>query len=65
MQKQLGKVGAIRREFEGKACPLCGGHSYQLVLRQHRPVQDSVLAHCRTCQQPTGVHQQFGKVLWI
>ena len=33
MHKQIGKIGAIRRELDGKACPFCGGHKYQLVLR--------------------------------
>ena len=33
MHKQIGKIGAIRREIDGNACPFCGGHKYQLVLR--------------------------------
>ena len=33
MHKQIGKIGAIRRELDGRACPFCGGHKYQLVLR--------------------------------
>ena len=37
MHKQIGKIGAIRRELEGKACPFCGGHTYQLVLRGNMP----------------------------
>ena len=31
MHKQIGKIGAIRRELDGKACPFCEGHKYQLV----------------------------------
>jgi hypothetical protein len=31
MHKQIGKIGAILRELDGKACPFCEGHKYQLV----------------------------------
>ena len=31
MHEQIGKLGAIRRELDGKACPFCEGHKYQLV----------------------------------
>ncbi len=27
MPKQVGKIGTVRRELEGKACPFCGGKS--------------------------------------
>ena len=33
MHNQIGKIGAIRRILDGKACPFCRGHKYQLVLR--------------------------------
>ena len=33
MHKQIGKIGAIRRELDGKACLFCEGQTYQLVLR--------------------------------
>ena len=33
MHKQIGKIGAIRRELDGKACSFCGCRKYQLVLR--------------------------------
>ena len=33
MHRQVGKIGVIRRELRGRACPFCGGCKYQLVLR--------------------------------
>jgi hypothetical protein len=55
MQKQMGKIGTIRRELHGNACPFCGGHKYRLVLRPNMEPQtgelfarwskSSVLAH--------------------
>ncbi len=66
MHKQLGKVGAIRREVHGKACPFCGGHTYQLVLRPNGASQHAGLfARCTKCQQPRGLDEDFGKVLWM
>ncbi len=29
MRQQAGKIGSIRRELEGKACPSCGWMKYQ------------------------------------
>jgi hypothetical protein len=66
MHKQLGKVGAIRREVRGKACAYCGGHTYQLVLRATGPGQEGGLfARCTTCQRPRGVEDDFGSILWM
>jgi hypothetical protein len=66
MQKQPGKIGAVRREVRGKACPFCGGHKYQLVLRASCPSEDTGLfARCSQCQRPRGFDGDFGKVLWM
>jgi DNA-directed RNA polymerase subunit M/transcription elongation factor TFIIS len=66
MHKQLGKVGAIRREVQGKACPFCGGRTYQLVLRPSAASEPAGLfARCTTCQHPRGLDEDFGKILWM
>lgn len=66
MQKQIGKIGAIRRELRGKACPICGGHKYQLVLRGNGSLQSGALfARCIQCQRPRGLDEDLGRILWI
>lgn len=66
MQKQLGKVGAVRRQIQGKACRCCGGHTYQLILRPSgTSEQVSLFARCTQCQQPRGLDEDFGKILWM
>ena len=65
-QKQIGKVGAIRREVRGKACAFCGGHKYQLVLRAAcTSVDTGLFARCTQCKRPRGFDDDFGKVLWM
>ena len=62
--KQLGKIGAIRRELEGTACPFCGGHMYQLVLRANTPPQgDGLFARCSQCQRPLAIDAAFNPIL--
>ena len=52
MQKQMGKIGAIRRELQGKACPSCGGNTYRLVLRaETNPQTGTLFARCAQCQK--------------
>jgi len=66
MQKQVGKIGAIRREIRGKACTSCGGHIYQIVLRSSLTPEDVTLfARCTHCHRPRGIDKDFGKVLWM
>lgn len=66
MQKQIGKVGAIRREVRGKACTSCGGHIYQIVLRASpTPENAKLFARCTQCQHPKGIDHDFGKILWM
>ncbi len=66
MQKQLGKIGAIRREIRGKACSICGNHSYQLVLRSSCTFEESgLLARCSRCRHPKAVDDSFANVLWM
>ena len=66
MHKQLGKIGAVRRELRGKACPCCGSHTYQLVLRGDMPAQGAKLfARCMQCQRPRGIDEDLGRILWM
>ena len=66
MQKQAGKVGTIRRNVRGKACPYCGEHKYQLVLRPHcSPENAGLFARCTQCQRPHGLDEELGRILWM
>ncbi len=66
MHKQLGKVGAIRREVQGKPCRFCGGRTYQLILRANSTsTSPSLLARCNHCQRARGFDEAVGKVLWM
>jgi hypothetical protein len=66
MHKQIGKIGTIRRELEGKACPFCGGHKYQLVLRANmQPQAGGLFARCSQCQRPRGLDEALSRILWM
>lgn len=66
MQKQLGKIGAIRREVHGKPCPFCGGHTYQLVLRTASTTDGSgIFARCSQCHHPRRFDEDFGQIVWM
>lgn len=66
MQKQLGKVGAIRREVHGKACQFCGGRTYQLILRASNTSDHAGLsARCTHCHRARGLDEDLGKILWM
>jgi len=66
MQKQLGKIGAVRRELRGKACPSCGSRTYQLVLRSDFQAHVGKLyARCTQCQRPRGIDEDLGRILWM
>lgn len=52
MRKQTGKIGTIRKELEGKACPACGSFRYQLVLQSGIGSQGGALfARCSGCHE--------------
>ena len=64
--KRLGKLGAIRPELEGTACPFCGGHTYRLVLRANTPHHgDGLFARCSQCQGPLTLDEAFNPKLWM
>ena len=66
MQKQEGKIGAIRRNVHGKACSYCGSRTYQLVLRSDQPPHAGKLfARCTQCQQPRELDEDIGRILWM
>ena len=66
MHRQLGKIGSIRRELKGKACPFCGGYKYQLIL-QATIASDSnrLFARCTQCQRPKELDEDLGRILWM
>jgi hypothetical protein len=66
MHKQVGKIGSVRRELRGKACPFCGGHKYQLVLRSKAELGTAGLfARCSQCQRPKELDEELGRILWM
>jgi hypothetical protein len=66
MQKQEGKVGAIRRNVHGKACICCGSRSYQLVLRSVKePQVGKLFARCTRCRRPREIDEDIERILWI
>ncbi|MCP9452695.1 MAG: hypothetical protein NNA23_08435 [Nitrospira sp.] len=62
MKKQLGKIGTVRREIRGKACPFCGGYRYQLLVHSSTPSEEEspALARCIQCNRP----RQFDDGFW-
>jgi len=66
MEKQLGKIGSIRRDVHGKPCPFCGGYTYQLVLRSSSAIEGAgILARCSHCRHPRKFDEDFCHVLWM
>ncbi|BFU93444.1 MAG: conserved protein of unknown function [Nitrospira sp.] len=66
MEKQPGKIGAIRRELRGKPCPCCGSRTYQLVLRSDLTAPSGKLfARCTQCHRPRGIDEDLGRILWM
>lgn len=66
MHNQIGKIGAIRRMLEGKACPFCRGNKYQLVLRGDLdPQAGGLFARCSQCQRPCELNDDIGRILWM
>jgi hypothetical protein len=65
MQKRLGKIGTVRREIRGKACPLCGGYRYQLLVHSSTAAEETsdMLARCVQCNRPRQLDDGFWKNL--
>lgn len=66
MQKQEGKIGAIRRNVYGKACYSCGSRSYQLVLQSanERHV-GKLFARCKQCHCVRDIGEDLERILWM
>ena len=61
MNEHSGKIDAIRRELDGKACPLCGGDKYHLILRPDVESQPGgIYARCSQCQRTRVVDEDLG-----
>lgn len=66
MHRQVGKIGVIRRELRGRACPFCGGCKYQLVLRASMSTgSEGLLARCCQCYRPKELDEDLGQILWM
>lgn len=66
MEKQLNRLGPIRQNLQGKACPFCGGKTYQLVLRASgTPDNSSLFVRCRQCGHQKNLDADFKSVLWM
>jgi hypothetical protein len=66
MHRHLGKIGSIRRELKGKACPFCGGYKYHLILRATTDSENHrLLARCNQCQRPKDLDDDMGRFLWM
>ena len=66
MQKQEGKIGAIRRNVHGTACSRCGSRNYQLVLRGVDGGRvGELLACCRRCRCARDINEDMGRILWM
>lgn len=66
MHKQVGRIGSVRRELHGKACPFCGGRKYQLLLRSNTsPGVEGLLARCTQCQRVKELDDELGRILWM
>ena len=60
MNEHIGKIEAIRRELDGKACPSCGEHKYHLILRPDMQSQPGgIYARCSQCQRTRGVDEDL------
>jgi hypothetical protein len=66
MQKQEGRIGAIRRSVHGMACSSCGSRSYQLVLRSGNEREvGKLVACCKQCHRAREIDKDIGRILWI
>lgn len=66
MAKQEESRGPIQQDFPGKACPFCGGKTYQLAVGSIRRLDDSILfIRCRRCNHPRSFDAEFKRLLWM
>ena len=66
MQKQLGKLGPIRRNVHGMACFFCGSRRYQLVLRSVKETEvGHLVARCVQCHHSREIDDYLAHILWM
>ncbi len=66
MEKPGDTTGPIPKDIHGKACPFCGGNTYQLVLRGASVADaSSLFVRCRRCSHPGNLDAEFKSALWI
>lgn len=66
MRKQGGQAKPNPKAIHGKACPFCGGNTYQLVLEGASASDaSSFLVHCHRCSRPKNVEGEFKSILWV
>ena len=63
--RQLGKIGLVRRELVGKACSGCGGRTYQLTFNGGAAPVECLAARCTHCQKARRLGKDLGRVMWI
>ena len=63
--RQLGKIGFVRRQLVGKACSACGGRTYQLTFHGGASPVGCLAARCTHCQKARRLGHDLGRVLWI
>ncbi len=66
MGEQADTASPIPNATQGKACPFCGGDTYQLIFETASPSDDaSLFVRCRRCSRPESVETEFKSILWI
>lgn len=66
MQKQVGKIGAIRRNITGKACTACGSQQYQLRLTPATtPGKVTLRAQCCQCAKRQRLTSSLNQIVWM
>ena len=66
MRKQRDQARPNPKAIHRKACPFCGGNTYQLILEHATTSEDSsLLVHCYRCSRPKNVEGEFKSILWV
>lgn len=62
--RQLGRIGLVRRQLVGKACTACGGRTYQLTFNCGSPAA-CLAARCMHCQKSRRLGEDLGRIYWV
>lgn len=63
--RQLGRIGLVRRQLVGKACTACGGRTYQLTFNGETTPIACLAARCTHCQKSRRLGEDLGRVFWV